>query len=323
MQRCVIKMSKIVIALGGNALGTTPEEQMIKLEYVSKTIVKLIKEGNKIVLTHGNGPQVGQIALAMEYSHSNQANTPAMPFAECGSMSQGYIGYQLQQALQDELERQKVKKDCVTVITQVLVDANDSAFNNPTKPIGSFYTLEESEKLTKEKGYAFVSDAGRGYRRVVPSPMPIDIIESRVIKKLVDSDVVTIAVGGGGIPVIKKDTDELLMGVDAVIDKDLSSALLAKLIDADILLILTSIDMVYLDFNTENQKGISLMNEDTAKKYIEAGAFAKGSMLPKVEACLNFVKDSTKIAIITSLENANAALDKKTGTIIVGGNING
>ena len=193
-------MNKIVIALGGNALGNTPEEQMDRLESVAKIIVKLIKEGNKVVLTHGNGPQVGQIAL-----------------------------------------RQKVKKDCVTVITQVLVDANDVAFENPTKPIGAFYTKEEADKLTKEKGYTFVSDAGRGYRRVVPSPIPIDIIESRVIKKLVDSDIVTIAVGGGGIPVIKKDKIELLEGIDAVIDKDLSSALLAKLIDADKLLILTSI----------------------------------------------------------------------------------
>ena len=313
-------MNKIVIALGGNALGNTPEEQMARLESVAKIIVKLIKEGNKVVLTHGNGPQVGQIALAMEYSHQGEANTPAMPFAECGSMSQGYIGYQLQQALQDELERQKVKKDCVTVITQVLVDANDSAFENPTKPIGAFYTEEEDDNLTKEKGYTFVSDAGRGYRRVVPSPMPIDIIESRVIKKLVDSDIVTIAVGGGGIPVIKKDKDELLEGVDAVIDKDLSSALLAKLIDADLLLILTSIDKVYLDFNTPEQKGLSHLTTAEARKYIAAGEFAKGSMLPKIEACLNFVADTNKTAIITSLDDASLALENKAGTTIVGGN---
>ena len=313
-------MSKIVIALGGNALGNTPEEQMTRLERVAKIIVKLIKEGNREVLTHGNGPQVGQIALAMEYSHQGQVNTPAMPFAECGSMSQGYIGYQLQQALQDELERQKVKKDCVTVITQVLVDANDAAFANPTKPIGSFYTKEDAERLAQESGYTFVSDAGRGYRRVVPSPMPIDIIESRVIKKLIDSDIVTIAVGGGGIPVIKKNKDELLEGVDAVIDKDLSSALLAKLIDADMLLILTSIDKVYLDFNTPNQRGLSSMTVAEAKEYIAAGAFAKGSMLPKVEACLNFVTGNTKTAIITSLDDASLALENKAGTIIVGGN---
>lgn len=319
MLRCVIKMNKIVIALGGNALGNTPEEQMDRLESVAKIIVKLIKEGNKVVLTHGNGPQVGQIALAMEYSHQSETSTPAMPFAECGSMSQGYIGYQLQQALQDELERQKVKKDCVTVITQVLVDANDKAFQNPTKPIGSFYTKEEADKLTQEKAYTFVNDAGRGYRRVVPSPMPIDIIESRVIKKLVDSDIVTIAVGGGGIPVIKKDKDELLEGIDAVIDKDLSSALLAKLIDADMLLILTSIDKVYINFNTPEQIGISHMTVEEANKYIASGEFAKGSMLPKIEACLKFVTGTSKKAIITSLDDATLALNSQAGTIIVGG----
>lgn len=313
-------MSKIVIALGGNALGNTPEEQMDKLERVAKVIVKLIKEGNKIVLTHGNGPQVGQIALAMEYAHQGNVNTPLMPFAECGSMSQGYIGYQLQQALQDEMERQKVKKDCVTVITQVLVAANDPAFQNPTKPIGAFYSKEQADELTKMKGYTFVSDAGRGFRRVVPSPKPIDIIESRAIKKLVDDDIVVIAVGGGGIPVIKNDKKELLEGVDAVIDKDLSSALLGELIDADILLILTAIDKVYLNFNTPEQKALDILTTTDARKYIQNDEFAKGSMLPKVEACIKFVNSSKKLAIITSLDEAAEALSSNVGTKIVGGN---
>lgn len=313
-------MSKIVIALGGNALGNTPEEQMDKLERVAKVIVKLIKEGNKIVLTHGNGPQVGQIALAMEYAHQGSVNTPLMPFAECGSMSQGYIGYQLQQALQDEMERQKVKKDCVTVITQVLVAANDPAFQNPTKPIGAFYSKEQADELTKMKGYTFVSDAGRGFRRVVPSPKPIDIIESRAIKKLVDDDIVVIAVGGGGIPVIKNDKKELLEGVDAVIDKDLSSALLGELIDADILLILTAIDKVYLNFNTPEQKALDILTTTDARKYIQNDEFAKGSMLPKVEACIKFVNSSKKLAIITSLDEAAEALSSNVGTKIVGGN---
>lgn len=313
-------MSKIVIALGGNALGNTPEEQMDKLERVAKVIVKLIKEGNKIVLTHGNGPQVGQIALAMEYAHQGSINTPLMPFAECGSMSQGYIGYQLQQALQDEMERQKVKKDCVTVITQVLVDANDVAFENPTKPIGAFYSKEQADELTKMKGYTFVSDAGRGFRRVVPSPKPIDIIESRAIKKLVDDDIVVIAVGGGGIPVIKNDKKELLEGVDAVIDKDLSSALLGELIDADILLILTAIDKVYLNFNTPEQKALDILTTTDARKYIQNDEFAKGSMLPKIEACIKFVNSSKKLAIITSLDEAAEALSSNVGTKIVGGN---
>ena len=313
-------MSKIVIALGGNALGNTPEEQMDKLERVAKVIVKLIKEGNKIVLTHGNGPQVGQIALAMEYAHQGSINTPLMPFAECGSMSQGYIGYQLQQALQDEMERQKVKKDCVTVITQVLVAANDPAFQNPTKPIGAFYSKEQADELTKMKGYTFVSDAGRGFRRVVPSPKPIDIIESRAIKNLVDDDIVVIAVGGGGIPVIKNDKKELLEGVDAVIDKDLSSALLGELIDADILLILTAIDKVYLNFNTPEQKALDILTTTDARKYIQNDEFAKGSMLPKIEACIKFVNSSKKLAIITSLDEAAEALSSNVGTKIVGGN---
>ncbi len=310
-------MSKIVVALGGNALGNTPEEQMDRLESVAKIIVKLIKEGNQIVLTHGNGPQVGQISLAMEYASFGEVKTPLMPFAECGSMSQGYIGYQLQQALQDEMERQKVKKDCVTLITQVLVDASDTAFNNPTKPIGAFYEQEEADKLAKEKGYVFVEDAGRGYRRVVPSPKPVDIIEKRAIAKLIAEDIVVIACGGGGIPVIKNDKHELLEGVDAVIDKDLSSALLAKLIDADILLILTAIDKVYINFGTERQMGLSQMTVSEAKNYIKANEFAKGSMLPKIEACISFVENTNKEAIITSLENAGLALEDNIGTKII------
>ena len=312
-------MSKIVIALGGNALGNTPEEQMTNLEKVAKIIVKLIKDNHQIVLTHGNGPQVGQINLAMEYAAKMEKSIPIMPFAECGSMSQGYIGYQLQQALQDELERNKIKKDCITVITQVLVDANDSAFKNPTKPIGAFYTEEEANELASKRGYTFATDANRGFRRVVPSPKPIDIIEKRVIKKLIQEDVIVIGVGGGGIPVVKKDKKELLEGIDAVIDKDLSSALLAKLIDADVLLILTAIDKVYINFGKENELGISKMNVKEAKKYIENEEFAKGSMLPKIEACISFVENTNKEAIITSLDNAQNAFVDGVGTKIIGG----
>ena len=244
-------MSKIVVALGGNALGKTPEEQLSLLKQVAKIMIKLVKEGNQIVATHGNGPQVGQIALAMEYSSNGEAGTPSMPFAECGSMSQGYIGYQLQQCLQEELTKEGIAKDCGTLITQVLVDRKDSAFTNPTKPIGMFYSKEESDELVKEKGYTMIEDAGRGYRRVVPSPRPIDIIEKNLIKKLVDEGNIVIAVGGGGIPVVKE--GNTLKGVEAVIDKDRSAALLGKLIDADKLLILTSIDKVYLNYNTSNQ----------------------------------------------------------------------
>ena len=310
-------MSKIVIALGGNALGKSPNEQITLLKSVAEIIVNLVKEGNKIVLTHGNGPQVGQILLAMDYSANGEAGTPNMPFPECGSMSQGYIGYQLQQCLQDELERQKIKKDCATLITQVLVDPKDSAFDNPTKPIGMFYSKEEAEVITREKGFEFVEDSGRGYRRVVPSPKPIDIIEKNVIRQLVDNDNIVIAVGGGGIPVIKTDRIELLEGVEAVIDKDRSAALLAREIDADILLILTAVDKVCINFNTPEQMALDTLSVEEANSYIESGHFAKGSMLPKIEACIEFVKDTDgKKAIIGSLEKASDAINGKSGTII-------
>ena len=308
-------MSKIVIALGGNALGKNPEEQLSLLKDVAKIIVNLVKNGNKIVLTHGNGPQVGQIALAMEYASNGEAGTPMMPFPECGSMSQGYIGYQLQQCIQNELNKQKINKNCVTLITQVLVDAKDSAFSNPTKPIGMFYSKEEARKQEKEKGYTFVEDAGRGYRRVVPSPIPKDIIEKNVIKLLVDNNNIVIASGGGGIPVVENKS--LLSGVEAVIDKDRTAALLAKLIGADTLMILTAVDKVSLNYNTDKQVDLDSITIDEAKKYISENQFAKGSMLPKVEACMSFVEDSNdRRAIISSLEKASLAIKGKTGTII-------
>ena len=310
-------MSKIVIALGGNALGKTPEEQLRLLEGVAKIIVDLIKEGNQIVLTHGNGPQVGQILLAMDYSANSNAGTPDMPFPECGSMSQGYIGYQLQQCLQDELERQHIKKNCATLITQVLVNPDDEAFKNPTKPIGMFYTKEEAESIEKEKGYTFVDDSGRGYRRVVPSPKPIDIVEKDIIRQLVDNDNIVICAGGGGIPVIKTDKIELLEGVAAVIDKDRSAALLAEQIEADTLLILTAVDKVSIHYNTENQIDLDTLTVEEAEKYIKENEFAKGSMLPKIEACLSFVcKNDNNRAIIGSLEHAKEAILGKSGTII-------
>ena len=273
-------MSKIVIALGGNALGKTPFEQLELLTNVSKIIVKLVSDGNEVVLTHGNGPQVGQIVLAMDYAANGDAKTPDMPFAECGSMSQGYIGYQMQLSIQNELKRVGLQKDCVSLITQVLVDENDNAFSNPTKPIGMFYTKEQALEIEKEKGYQFVEDSGRGFRRVVPSPIPKAIIEKNVISELLLKGNIVIAVGGGGIPVIN--TKKGLKGIAAVIDKDRSAALLAKEIDADI---------------EENQ-------------------FAKGSMLPKIEACIEFVKDNNKMAIISSLEKASDAINNKNGTVI-------
>lgn len=308
-------MSRIVIALGGNALGKTPGEQLSLLSNVAKIIVELIKDGNEIVLTHGNGPQVGQIALAMEYASNGEAETPSMPFPECGSMSQGYIGYHMQQSILNELDRQGVKKECVSLITQVLVDSNDSAFQNPTKPIGMFYSKEKAMEIEKEKGYVFTEDAGRGYRRVVPSPIPKKIIEKDAITSLLDNGTIVIAVGGGGIPVINSGNG--LKGVEAVIDKDRSGSLLAREINADIFLILTAVDKVCLNYNTDNEIMLDSLTKEEAEKYIDEGQFAKGSMLPKVEACLDFIGESTsRKAIISSLSKAKEAIDGKTGTVI-------
>ena len=307
-------MSKIVIALGGNALGKTPFEQLELLTNVSKIIVKLVSDGNEVVLTHGNGPQVGQIVLAMDYAANGDAKTPDMPFAECGSMSQGYIGYQMQQSIQNELKRVGLQKDCVSLITQVLVDENDNAFSNPTKPIGMFYTKEQALEIENEKGYQFVEDSGRGFRRVVPSPIPKAIIEKNVISELLLKGNIVIAVGGGGIPVIN--TKKGLKGIAAVIDKDRSAALLAKEIDADILLILTAVDKVCLNYNTDHVRELDSLTIDEAYKYIEENQFAKGSMLPKIEASIEFVKDNNKMAIISSLEKASDAINNKNGTVI-------
>ena len=308
-------MSRIVIALGGNALGKTPDEQLNLLSNVAKIIVELIKDGNEIVLTHGNGPQVGQIALAMEYASSGEAGTPSMPFPECGSMSQGYIGYHMQQSILNELNRQGIKKECVSLVTQVLVDSNDSAFQNPTKPIGMFYSKDKAMEIEKEKHYVFTEDAGRGYRRVVPSPIPKSIIEKNSIIKLLDNGSIVIAVGGGGIPVVK--TDDGLKGVEAVIDKDRSGALLAKEINANTFLILTAVEKVCLNYNTDNEVMLDSLTVEEAEEYIKEGHFAKGSMLPKIEACLDFIDNSDdRVAIISSLSKAKDAINGKTGTII-------
>lgn len=307
---------RIVIALGGNALGNTPEEQLKLVKDTAKPIVDLLKEGYEIMIGHGNGPQVGMINLAMEYASQGEVNTPYMPFPECGAMSQGYIGYHLQQAIGNELKNQKIDKSCATVVTQVIVDENDKAFSNPTKPIGSFYSKEESEKIAKEKGYTFVEDSGRGYRRVVASPQPVEIVESDIIKSIVNSGNIVITVGGGGIPVIK--TEDGLKGVPAVIDKDSSSAKLALELEADMLVVLTAVEKVAINFNTPDQIDLSSLTLDEVNKYIAEDQFAKGSMLPKVESCKRFVENSKKdsIAIITSLEKAAEAIKGETGTVI-------
>lgn len=303
-------MSKILIALGGNALGKNPSEQLELVKKVSSIIVSLVEMGNEIVITHGNGPQVGMINLAFD----NNSLGFNMPFAECNAMSEGYIGYHLQQSITNELKKKSINKNCVSVITQVIVDKNDKAFLEPTKPIGNFYTKEETERLSLENNYIYKEDAGRGYRRVVASPKPIDIVEKESINNLINTGNIVIAVGGGGIPVIND--NGILTGVDAVIDKDLSSSLLARLIDFDMLLILTNVEKVYLNYNKDNQIGIDTLYIEDALKYISNKEFAKGSMLPKIEACISFVKETNKQAIITSLLSAKDALEGKTGTLI-------
>lgn len=305
---------RLVIALGGNALGNTPEEQLELVTKTAESIVDLSEEYD-LAIGHGNGPQVGMINNAFEYAALNGAGTPAMPFPECGAMSQGYIGYHLQQSVRNELKKRGINKNVATVLTQVLVDQNDEAFKNPTKPIGSFMTKEEADEIAKEKGYTFVEDSGRGYRRVVASPIPKEIVELDVVNSLIENDNIVITVGGGGIPVIDK--DDKLEGIPAVIDKDRSSALLAEELKADMLVILTAVDQVMINFGKENEEAIKEMTLEEAKKYIGEEQFAKGSMLPKVEACMEFVENTENgIALITSLEKAAEALKGQTGTII-------
>lgn len=307
---------RIVVALGGNALGNTPFEQLEKVKIAADIISDLVKEGNDVIIGHGNGPQVGMINLAMDYSANGKEKTPLMPLVECGAMSQGYIGYHLQQALGQAFKEKGINKTAVSVITQVEVAEDDKAFENPTKPVGMFYTKEKAEELERENGFTFVEDSGRGYRKVVPSPKPLHIVEIDAINKMVEAALTVITVGGGGIPVVNK--NGRLVGVDAVIDKDKSSAELASELNADFLLILTAVDKVCINFNKPDQKELDEITVEEANKYIAEGQFAKGSMLPKVEACLDFVKGGDdRCAIITLLEKASDAVKGLTGTKIV------
>ena len=315
-------MSRIVVALGGNALGNNPQEQLEIVKKTAVNLVDLVEMGNEIVITHGNGPQVGMIFNAMA-NVDPTTTLDDMPFAECGAMSQGYIGYHLQQALEAEFQKRNMRRRVVTIVSQVEVDKVDPAFKDPTKPIGSFYPENVAKKLARETGTVYKEDAGRGWRRVIASPMPRKICELSTIKRMVEEHNIVITCGGGGIPVIY--TEKGYCGVDAVIDKDRTSALLASKIDADILLILTAIDEVKINFNKENEKGLKKITTMEAKKYLQNGEFMKGSMLPKVEACIYFLlhTDKTK-AIITSLERAKEAINGKCGTTIIkGGEENG
>lgn len=314
-----MKKEKIVIALGGNALEkegipATAESQLETIKETVRYIVDIIEDGYQVIVAHGNGPQVGRIVLQNEGAAHL---TPSLPFDVCGSMSQGYIGYHIQQGIKNEFKIRGKDSGVISVVTQVVVDKNDPGFKNPTKPIGPFYSEEEANKLVIEKGYSMVEDAGRGYRRVVASPKPLQIVELDGIKTLIDTGFTVITVGGGGIPVIQRE-DGTLEGIAAVIDKDLASEKLAKDLDVDILFILTAVEQVAINFNKPNEKWLSELTIAEAEKYITEGHFAPGSMLPKVMAAVDFVKARPgKKAIITSLEGALRALQGKTGTVII------
>lgn len=310
-------MQKIVVALGGNALqsGNGPATAEAQLEVVKKTcehIAEISERGYEVAVVHGNGPQVGRILLASETAKDV---TPAMPFDVCGAMSQGYIGYHLQQALRFALKKRNRNVPVVTLATQVVVDGEDPGFKNPTKPIGPFYSEEEAKALVEEKGYSVKEDAGRGWRRVVASPIPKKIVEIDSVRKLWDTTIV-ITCGGGGIPVVEKE-DGSLEGVAAVIDKDFAAELLAEEVAADALMILTEVEKVAVNFNKPNQEDLAHMTYAEAEKHCKDGQFAPGSMLPKVQAAMKFVKaNPDKKAIITSLDKAIDALEGKTGTVI-------
>ena len=311
-------MKRIVIALGGNALQeagkpATAESQLEVVEKTSEYIADIIESGYDVVLAHGNGPQVGRIVLQNEYA---SAVTPAMPFDVCGAMSQGYIGYHMQQGLEKVLRARKNGKRVVTVVTQVVVDKDDPKFKAPSKPIGPFYTEDEARKLEAEKGYTMKEDAGRGWRRVVASPMPVEIVELDAVKCLMNGGFIAITVGGGGIPVYKTEGHHL-KGAAAVIDKDFASCVLAQQVEADTLIILTAVEKVAINFGKPDEKWLDSLTPDAARKYIGEGHFAPGSMLPKVEAAVEFAESAPgRSALITLLEKAKDGVAGKTGTAI-------
>ena len=305
---------KIVLARGGKALGDDLAGQMRAVQHTARTIVDLISLGHQVVVTHGNGPQVGMINQAFEAAAKTEAHTPMLPMSVCVALSQGYIGYDLQNAIREELLTRQLDIPVATLITQVEVDANDEAFLNPTKPIGSFFSKEEAEKLS-QNGYIMKEDAGRGYRRVVASPKPVDIIEKQTVKALMDDCHVVITVGGGGIPVIREGNH--LRGASAVIDKDWASAKLAEMIDADLLIILTAVEKVAINFGKPDEQWLDNLSLRDAERFIEEGHFAKGSMLPKVEAAAAFARSGPgRKALITMLSKAKEGIEGKTGTII-------
>lgn len=305
----------VVVALGGNALGDTPQEQLELVKMTARSIVDMVAEGINVVVTHGNGPQVGMIENAFEFAHAQSEDVPAMPFPECGAMSQGYIGYQLSQAILGELKGRGIMRSTATVVTQTVVHPEDPAFQHPTKPVGPFLTEEEAQARALQTGAVFKEDAGRGWRMMVPSPKPRRIVELDAVHDLMDDGYIVIAAGGGGVPVIER--NDSYHGVAAVIDKDLTSAKLAADFKADMFVILTAVEKVALNFNTPQQADIDAMTVAQARAHIDEGQFAAGSMLPKIEACLEYLRvHPAGRALITSLECAAAGLKGETGTLI-------
>ena len=310
-----MKPKRIVLALGGNALGENLPEQMKAVKRTVKTIADLLEEGHQMVITHGNGPQVGMINMAMTTLSREDPSHPMAPLSVCTAMSQGYIGYDLQNALREELMDRGIDKGVATVLTQVEVDPADPAFQHPTKPIGAFMTREEADKLVAERGYDVVEDAGRGWRRVVASPRPRQVVELDTIRTLADAGQIVIACGGGGIPVLPDGNH--LRGAGAVVDKDFTAELLAEELGADCLMILTAVEKVAVHFGKPNQRWLTHMTVPVAEKYIAEGQFAPGSMLPKVEAAVAFAKSSSgRQTLITQLEKALDGMRGQTGTII-------
>jgi len=312
-----MKQERYVIALGGNALGNTLAEQKVAVHGAAQAIADLIEEGHEVVIAHGNGPQVGALTLALEAAGKTEAKTEHFPLEVCIAMTQGYIGSDLQTILREELLNRGIDKPVATIVTHTLVDERDHAFQDPTKPIGAFYTAEEAKEM-EAKGYPMKEDAGRGYRRVVASPKPIDIVEKSTVEVLLGAGQVPIACGGAGIPV-KHVGEHGLQGVSAVVDKDFASAKLAELIGADALVILTAVEKACLNFNTPEEQGLDQLDPATVAKYIAEGHFAPGSMLPKMQAALSFAESgANRRSLITLLSKAKEGIEGKTGTSIVG-----
>ncbi len=309
-------MARVVIALGGNALGKNASEQKEKIDAAVPSLIDLIEAGHEIILSHGNGPQVGAIHLAFDTASQIGAEVPHMRLTECTAMSQGYIGYHLQQGLYHELRRRHMPWQVVSVVTQVVVDPQDPAFEKPSKPIGAFYDEETAHRMMQEnKGLHMTEDAGRGWRQVVSSPKPLEIVEDQPIRTLLGHDYIVIACGGGGIPVVRENGE--LRGVDAVIDKDFASAKLAEVVDADYLMILTAVEHVMIHYGQPDEEELSDISVREAETYMNAGEFAPGSMLPKVEAAVAFAKTGKhRCAIIASLNRAADAIAGKSGTRI-------